>query len=510
MSPRSALGVFALFSLARAALAPAFGLMPQSAYYFTAYAEHPALSYYDHPPMIGWLLLLSSSLVGDGLLAVRGAVFLTTLGTQWAVFVLARRLAGEEAASRALVLFTGGGVALLLSFIAVPDVPLLLFWTLALLALHRALFQDEVQDELDEEVQAGGPAPRRGAWLAAGAFMGAAFLSKYTALFLQGGLVLHLLLCRAHRRRLLTPWPWAALAVAQLVSLPVYLWNARHGWASFRYQLMGRAAESRFDPDDLLGFVAGQAAILLPVAFGAFAWAAGREVVRLVRERSLPPRASFLVAFSVPLAATCLALSVVTWVKSNWPMPAYVTGFVLAAGVAGRRAVRWHVATGVALLAVAAVQLVGYPVPVRSHDTWYGWRDVAGQVEELAERHPDSFLFAADGYKTTAELRFHTELPVRGMDVLGWDALQYGFVDPDPAALAGRDALYLRNEPELRAGEETECFLVRVRGHFQRIEELAPIEVRHRGEVVRLVRVFRAEGYLGPDPPGVERLPDVC
>lgn len=509
MSTRSALGVFALFSLVRAALAPAFGLMPQSAYYFTAYAEHPALSYYDHPPMIGWLLLLSSSLLGKGVLAVRGAVFLTTLGTQLALWTLARRLLGEEAASRALALFTAGGVALLLSYVAVPDVPLLLFWTLALLALHRALFEDGLRDEAHEardEVSA----PRRGAWLAAGLFMGAAFLSKYTALFLQGGLILHLLLCREHRRRLLTPWPWAALAVAHLVSLPVYLWNARHGWASFRYQLMGRAAESRFDPEDLLGFLLSQAAVLLPVAFGAFAWAAGREVARFGRERALPPRASFLVSFSLPLVATCLALSAVTWVKSNWPMPAYVTGLILAAGAVGRRAVRWQVATGAALLAVAAVQLVWYPVPVRSHDTWLGWREIAERAEDLAARHPEAFLFAADGYKTTAELRFYTDLPVHGMDVLGWDALQYGFEGHDLEALAGRDALFLRNEPELRPGEETECFLERVRGHFRRVEELPPIEVRRRGEVVRLVRVFRCEGYLGPAPPGVEALPDVC
>jgi 4-amino-4-deoxy-L-arabinose transferase-like glycosyltransferase len=505
MSTRSALGVFVLFSLARAALAPAFGLLPQSAYYFTAYAEHPALSYYDHPPMIGWLLLLSSSLLGKGVLAVRGAVFLTTLGTQWALFTLARRLMGEEAASRALVLFTTGGVALLLSYIAVPDVPLLLFWTLALLALHRALFQDELHEERD-----GGAAPRRGAWLAAGLFMGAAFLSKYTALFLQGGLVLHLLLCREHRRRLATPWPWTALAVAHLVSLPVYLWNARHGWASFRYQLMGRAADSRFAPDDLLGFLASQAVILLPVAFGAFAWAAGRELVRFGRERSLPPRASFLFSFSAPLVATCLALSVVTWVKSNWPMPAYVTGLILAAGVVGRRAVRWHAATGAALLAAAAIQIVWYPVPVRSHDTWMGWRELAAEVEELAARHPEAFVFAADGYKTTAELRFYTDLPVYGMDVIGWNALQYGLEGHDLGALAGRDAFFLRSEPKLRPGDETECYLTRVRGYFRGVEELPPVEVRHRGEVVRLLRVFRAEGYLGPAPPGARGLPAVC
>jgi dolichol-phosphate mannosyltransferase len=137
MSPRAAFGLFAVFSLVRALLVPAFELMPQSAYYFT-YAEHPALSYYDHPPMIGWLLWIGAALFGKSALAVRGTVFVTTLATQLAVFALGRRLLGAEAAGRALVFLTASGVALLLSFIATPDVPLLLFWALSLLALERA------------------------------------------------------------------------------------------------------------------------------------------------------------------------------------------------------------------------------------------------------------------------------------------------------------------------------------------------------------------------------------
>jgi 4-amino-4-deoxy-L-arabinose transferase-like glycosyltransferase len=135
---RFALGLFAVFSLARAALAPTFDLMPQSAYYFT-YAEHPALSYYDHPPLLGWLLLAGSLLLGKSTVAVRATVFATTLLTQLAFYALARRLLAPEVAARALALLTTGGVALLLSWIAVPDVPLLLFWTLALLALDRAI-----------------------------------------------------------------------------------------------------------------------------------------------------------------------------------------------------------------------------------------------------------------------------------------------------------------------------------------------------------------------------------
>jgi 4-amino-4-deoxy-L-arabinose transferase-like glycosyltransferase len=498
-SPRHALGMLAIFSLARAALAPAFDLMPQSAYYFT-YAEHPALSYYDHPPMLGWLLLAGALLLGKSTLAVRATVFATTLATQLAFYALARRLLAPEPASRALVLLTTGGIALLLSWIAVPDVPLLLFWTLALLALDRAL-----GGVAGEAGTARGPTERAGRWwLAAGAAMGLAFLGKYTALFLQGGLVLFLLASREDRRWLRTPWPWASLALAHVVSLPVYLWNARHDFASFRYQFLGRAAESRVNPDDVLGFLASQAMVLLPVAFVAFLWAGGRWTAPLLRGRLPARRDLFLLAFSVPLFATCLGLSVLTWVKSNWPMPAYLTGLLLAAGVTGRRAVRWQTTIGAALLLAVAVQVLWYPVPVKSDDTWYGWRELAGEVEELAARHPEAFLFAVDHYKTTAELRFYSGLRVYGMNVIGWNALQYEYLGEDLEALAGRDALLIASEPRLAPSAGTEHDLARTRRYFSSVEELEPIRIRRRGEVVRLFRVFLCRGYRGParDPGG--------
>jgi hypothetical protein len=286
------------------------------------------------------------------------------------------------------------------------------------------------------------------------------------------------------------------------VSLPVYLWNARHGFASFRYQALGRAAESRLDPEDLLGFLASQALVVLPVAFGAFLWAAGARTVEGVRGRLPPRRDLFLLAFSVPLFATCLVLSPVAWVKVNWPMPAYLTGLLLAAGALGRRAVRWQAASGAALLAATAVQLLWYPVPIRSHDTWYGWRELAREVEELSARHPEAFLFSVDHYKTTAELRFYTDLAVYGMNVVGWNALQYDYLGEDLAALAGRSALLIKGEPKLEPSGETERYLERTRRFFSSVEELEPIRIRRRGVVVRVFRIFLCRDYAGPPPAG--------
>jgi hypothetical protein len=143
-------------------------------------------------------------------------------------------------------------------------------------------------------------------------------------------------------------------------------------------------------------------------------------------------------------------------------------------------------------------------VPVKSDDTWYGWRELAGEVEALAARHPDAFLFAIDHYKTTAELRFYSGLTVYGMNVIGWNALQYEYLGEDLGELVGRDALMIASEPRLAPSDETARYLERTRLYFSSVEELEPIRIRRRGEVVRLFRVFLCRGYRGPagDPGG--------
>lgn len=532
------LSTLALFSLVRLALVPALDLMPQSAYYFTAYAEHLSLSYFDHPPMIGWLLWLAGAVGGKHELSVLLAIFVVTVATQLAVYRLGRELLGDPGGGRALALLAAGGVATLLSLVAVPDVPLLLFWALALLALRRALglARDDARGEPGAEpaaepaadaVDPGRPGepPRRGAWAASGLAMGLAFLSKYTAVFLPAGLLLFLLASPRHRARLASFGGWAGPALAALValvvSLPVWIWNAGHGWASFLFQAGERTSGRAFDPAALFGFLGSQALVVLPIPFFLFLIVAGRELTRLARRRGpgrgpAAPRGAplgppsreitlFLLAFSLPLVLTCLGLSTVTWVKVNWAMPAYLTGTILAATAIGRRGLRWHLASALVLHALLAVQVVLYPATLTSDDTWLGWDELADRVAlrhaDFAAAHPGAFVFSADSYKTTAELRFYSEAPVYGMNVLGWNALHYGFLNEDLAALAGRDALLVRSEDRLRPSEKTERYLARTREHFREVREVESIEIRRDGRLIRLFRVFECLDYRGPGEP---------
>ena len=125
-------------------------------------------------------------------------------------------------------------------------------------------------------------------------------------------------------------------------------------------------------------------------------------------------------------------------------------------------------------------------------------------AETPIRTEPGAFVFSADHYKTTAELRFYGEVPVYGMNVLGWNALHYEYLGEDLDALTGRDALFVRNEADLEPSAQTERYLDRVRRHFREVRELEPIEIRRRGEVVRRFRVFLCREYRGPEPAGAD------
>jgi Dolichyl-phosphate-mannose-protein mannosyltransferase len=465
-------------AVGRAALLPVFELVPQEAYY-AYYAHYPALSYFDHPPLLAWSLALAFRAFGHTALALRAVPFLFTLLAQLCFLPLARRFV-PSGVGRAALLFATTGAVTLLSLVALPDAPLVLCWTLSLWALALALFEG-----------------RRWAWPLSGLFMGLAFDAKYTGAALWLSLGLFLLASPLHRRLLRTAGPWVALGVAQLVALPVYVWNAEHGWASFLFQTAGRAqTASGLGVRNILGLAATQAVLLLPPLFIALLAVAGRGT-RVLFRRALCNEELFLAVFCLPVLLGGALLSAVVLVKPNWLLPAYVTGVLWVARKSGPRLLRWNAWCSVGLHALLVVELVFYPVVLRTDDTWVGWRALAAEVQ--ARIRPGEFVFSADDYKTTAELLFYSPLEVYGRNVLGERALQFDYSGFDARRLLGRDALYVDSAPLDPAGEQPPGpppeNLVRA---FREVEAEPLLRVRLGDRPVRAFRLWRCRGYLGP------------
>src|ERR1700750_1937138 len=64
------------------------GIMPQDAYYYF-YASHLDLSYYDHPPMIAYLLRFFTGVFGKNVWAIKLADTITTGISVFAFYRLA-------------------------------------------------------------------------------------------------------------------------------------------------------------------------------------------------------------------------------------------------------------------------------------------------------------------------------------------------------------------------------------------------------------------------------------
>lgn len=217
----------ALLVLVHLAIAPLVGLGVDEAHY-ALYALHPALSYYDHPPMVGWLQMLVAPLGYDDF-TVRLVPILLFALINLQLFRLTNAFYPSGHGRQGLVavlLFCGAPILQLMGWGMVPDLPLIL---LALLIIPKVLDVSRTGRLVD--------------WLWLGVLLGLAGLSKYTAVFLPLGLVIFLLLNNGWRW-LLTPGPWLAAVIALLVVSPVIIWNSQHQWASFDYQFNHARGES--------------------------------------------------------------------------------------------------------------------------------------------------------------------------------------------------------------------------------------------------------------------------
>jgi hypothetical protein len=218
--------------------------------YYWVWSKNLQLGYFDHPPMVAYVNALFCTVFGDTLFAVRLATVSCLSGAAVFIYALTARVFTAHSALLALLLFLLTPTANLGFSLHTIDSPLILFWSMALYYGYKAIF--------------GGS---RRAYLLTGVGLGAALLSKYTAVLFVGFLGLFLLLTKP--RTLLRPHVWMALGVALLLFSPVLVNNFQHGFASFMHQYThGSATELAIRLDTFGDFFLGQFVVVSPVFMG--------------------------------------------------------------------------------------------------------------------------------------------------------------------------------------------------------------------------------------------------
>ncbi len=464
-------------------------LSSQEAYYWL-YAQHPALSYFDHPPMDAWWIWIGTHLLGNGALGVRIGTILSGLTTALLGLALLRRFdVGER--GRALWLIATVTVPALFAtrFLANPDPPLLVFWTATMLALWCARNGDLRW------------------WLAAGAAAGAAGLSKYSAAFLLPSGIAILTLDPKMRTQLRSVKPYLAVLVAAVVFLPVLAWNVSHDFASFRFQTARRYAGVRFAPGRVFEFAGIQTVITNPLFLPIVALT-GLWLWRQAKRRDM--RAIWLLAFALPIPLYMLANSPFMRIKANWLTPAYVPlGLAAACWFQETRWTTLRATTRrLAILGcvIASATILLSPLscllPANRGSTLNGWPEVARSARKWqrayrSDRAGAAFYFAAD-YKDAAQLSHALATlappapPVLAQNVFGRSALQFNYWQ-HPRDFVGKTAIFVLPRANSRPAE-----IEKVRGYFARLERLETVRVRRLGVSVIEAAIFACHDYRGP------------
>jgi 4-amino-4-deoxy-L-arabinose transferase-like glycosyltransferase len=399
---RTALLVIGIAGAARLVLAAAVPLVPDEAYYWE-WSRRPASGYFDHPPVIAWFIRGGTFLLGDTPLGVRLFSVLAGSVAMLCIADLALRHAGGAAAARAAVIGATVPVAAVGLVLATPDAPLLLSYAAGLAALDRAL-QHRV-----------GSRPSYGWWLAGGAAVGIGMAAKYTAVLLPMSVLVALLLRRTLRDRLRSPEPYLASLLALAVFSPVVLWNARHDWISFGFQLRhGLGAPSGTPLPRLLELLAGQIGLVTPIVFALMAAAVVAPLVRRSTDRTFTLAIVASVTFGFFLFSALRQR-----VEPNWPAPAYVAGIVLlaTAGFGPRARAVLHGGIMLAGLFTLLVYIHALhpilPITPRADPIAraYGWSGMAAAAAEtragVSDSSSRSVWVAANRYQDAAQLAFH-------------------------------------------------------------------------------------------------------
>ena len=434
---RRAAAIIAAFLAARLIFAFALGLGVDESYTL-AISRDLSLSYFDHPPLHQWIAHFTAAALGEGVVARLPFVALFA-ATGWLLFRLTSELFGPRAGlvslfglNAAPFFFASAGTWI------VPDGPLLFGLAVAALWLSRAFFDSEPD---------GGRAWKP--WLLAAFGFGIAGLSKYTAVLAALGLLGFVMISHKQRRWLRCPQPYVAAVLALAMVVPVFVWNAEHGWVSFLFQ--SARADVSGAPKALgpLRMALEQIAYLSPwlflplaagLASGLRLWRDDRRLLMLCL--SLPPIVLFTLT---PL-----------WGDNglpHWAMPGWFFVFPLMGAWADEVAIPYQKLRGYALASAGLLAALTVAVVVEARTGWMVRFLSPGVADPTLEafdwdqlraapifRTRPAFVVAtkwSDAGKIAMALGPQTPIFVASIDPRGW-----AFVASRPD-LVGRDGVLI-------------------------------------------------------------------
>ncbi len=455
---------------------------------YWSWSRAPAFGYFSKPPLLAWILAGATAICGDGEACLRGTSPIFYLGTSVLAYAVADLLYDARTAFwTALVVAFSTGVVFS-SRIVSTDVPLLFFWTLALLAWLKLLADG-----------AGLGGSMRWAVIL-GMALGAGMLAKYAMIYFVAGAALAALTDDEARKLLRRPALWLAVLIAVVMVAPNIGWNLVNGLATFKHTGVNIAGEGfELSIGKGLEFILSQFLVIGPIVFAIFL-----ALVVRVPWRNLPQADRLLLSFATPPLALVTIVAFAHGANANWAAPAFVPAAVVASAVMVRRKL-WGLITASLCLGIAAQALsaVGdatadrLTLPLLGKDADIYRRTMAGRslgeaVGELARRFETPTVVADEHYELSLLLYYlrneHRQAFLWPSGAAPESYYDVEYVLPNEAP---RPILFMSQCPDA----------VRLGQYYERVEPLGRFNPRTGPTSARSYFAFKLDGPRGPIGP---------
>jgi hypothetical protein len=470
--------------------------------YYYLYTLNPALSYFDHPPMVAlagglipaifnWVTPLSLRLGPILLFSVSVIYFHKT-----ADFFL-----DNKAKKFATIIFMIVPMFFISGTVLLPDAALILFWNMGIYYLIKAIRQN-----------------RLSSWIMVGIAAGLAMLSKYTGGFLYIGGLLYIFIrrktLRKERKILLSYGPWLAAAISLLIFSPVIIWNINNDFASFAFQT-SRVGVGGVKFRYFYQSIFGQMGYLFPFFFFPGIYYAFKSIAGL---KSSDRFRKFIFAFGAVPVLLFLFMALFKRVLPHWPVIGYIILTLPVAkyylGLSNKRPklFKFYAAAhaGLVLVAIAAVLIQVHTGFIFNREVKLGHKAEKKDVRDITidiigwDKLAD--YFSAGTGKISCDFLFTNKWYLAGqigfalkgnypLMVLSSAKDARGFIMwQDQNKFIGKDGIFITTSKFFKDPEE------KYRNYFEDIKLIDTINIERAGKVVKIIYLYRCSNLKKPYP----------
>ena len=479
--------------------------------YYRMYAQQLQWNYFDHPPMVGWLIRFTTACLRfDHEFFIRlGAIVSAAIST-WIIFLCGNKINNAHTGYLAAVLYTASIFGSIIAGIFIlPDSPQMVCWAAGIYLLLKITSYTQINRTKKRDL------------LLFAVVAGLGMLCKIHMAFLWLGFLWYIV--QHNRQWLKEPALYLSGIISILLFYPVIQWNINNHFVTYLYHSKRvDVTVGGIDPGSFISFNAGQAFYTNPIVFVLIIMATIAAF-----KNNLPVMISqkrLLLLCSLPLIVTATVVSLFKQVLPHWTGPAFFGLILLAACYLAKQKIKPSFRKRIMprslaaacslqlLIIIAGVLLINFmPGTVGSKDKlhlgegdftldMYGWKGLKKEFEKITAGDlrlgsmKKSAVIISNKWFPAAHIDHYVAMPLQRKLVAIGDINeihQYAWINRERGAL--------------QAGDDAYCIIpsnnyVDVREHYGRdfmtIETPLLIEQKRNGKICRYFYIWRLKNYI--------------